>query len=50
MMEMMIPYMPKVTIFNATLAISKNRYWLIKTDQTTVVGHGAMQDKDISST
>eukprot|EP00435_Cladocopium_sp_Y103_P038615 s1411_g10.t1 len=44
--DMPLPNMPKVTIFQATLKRRCGHFWLCKNPQTTMVGHAVIQEKD----
>eukprot|EP00435_Cladocopium_sp_Y103_P014515 s729_g3.t1 len=47
--DMKLPVMPKITIFQAAVTRHRNCFWLCRNEKTSVVGHSAIQTKDAMS-
>ena len=44
--DIVLPNMPKVTIFEGRVEFRSNRLWICKTNTTVTIGHPAIRDRD----
>ena len=44
--DLVLPNMPKVTIFDGKIEMRGNRWWVCKTPSTVLLGHPAIRDRD----